>query len=275
MKLTYSEIFSILGEYICAHQKDLAEYTFLTNEKHKAVKSAIADGDRKLASDLFGDLQDYSYKQFRKIFDSHVDYLWKLFEDRSVNKIRVCIKVIVREKTIATLYRKPESERGDMPFILSENTAFYEILNDGIKSYLCNDIPAAVEKDEYINNRIDRTKVLEYLEKKFLSTEEEERGWRECWIGKEIEATECYKSTLVVPMSLRTENLSTDFKEHLKIVPEATRAIFGFLCLDNIQRNFFEEENDINIAYIFADMLSLYLIHQLNLTEYSSDMKTL
>lgn len=46
------------------------------------------------------------------------------------------------------------------------------------------------------------------------------------------------------------------------------RTIFGYLCFDHVEEEFFTEV-DIDIGYIFADMLSLYFIARATYTELS------
>jgi hypothetical protein len=51
-------------------------------------------------------------------------------------------------------------------------------------------------------------------------------------------------------------------------VPDFTRLIFGFLCFDHRERNYFEK-NDVAIGYIFADIMSLYFFRTWTLTRLS------
>ena len=50
------------------------------------------------------------------------------------------------------------------------------------------------------------------------------------------------------------------------------RAIFGYLCFDHVDVGFFKDE-DIELGYIFADILSLYFIARATYTDFSDTYK--
>jgi hypothetical protein len=64
------------------------------------------------------------------------------------------------------------------------------------------------------------------------------------------------------------KRLSEEFKTRFKFNSDPKRC-FGFLCLDHQHAKYFNEEEDIDIAYIYADMISLYLMTRLSYTTYS------
>lgn len=73
-------------------------------------------------------------------------------------------------------------------------------------------------------------------------------------------------------MTLLGNTLVPEFKTKFKIEEiesKNDRAIYGFLCFDNHKSNYFIEDIDVSIGYIFADILSLYLIERLRYTKYS------
>ena len=69
-------------------------------------------------------------------------------------------------------------------------------------------------------------------------------------------------------MTLWNNSLSDSFKDLINI-SNIERSIFGFLCLDHPESGYFQEEKDVNVGYIIADLLSLYLINRLNYTDNS------
>lgn len=77
----------------------------------------------------------------------------------------------------------------------------------------------------------------------------------------------CYKSTLVIPISVVTRELPKDFSKNFNI--SGDRIAFGFLCLDHENVDFFKDR-DIDTGYIFADLISLYLVDWLKCNVYSS-----
>ena len=254
----------------------LSQYCFLANEKHKELKNILSKPEVFNIEDLgmsYIQLDEYLYEDFGKAFDKNTNKLFDFFALRNQIKPRACIKIIVSGELVV-LYRNPEFEINNDKCVLQDNTAFLEI-SKGKSYYLSNDIPADIKNKRYINKRISRDKVLEYLDGK--------RDWESCWEPIKVQKGEVhelisspsethYKSTMVIPMSLRTQDIDVEFKKHFsltKVPIERERIIFGFLCLDHQDTNFFEPEIDKLVGYIFADLLSLYLIQQLTHTEYS------
>ena len=147
----------------------------------------------------------------------------------------------------------------------------------GDKHYLCNNIPKALSEGNYKNARLDKDAFEEQLEK-FPTGDMSDDEWVRCWHklsflrkGEKVfpPIQMCYRSTLVIPMSLLTKNLRQEFIEHFKVDSDAERIVFGFLCFDHPEAGFFED-SDVHFGYIVADFLSLYLIQQLLYTDYSS-----
>ena len=92
--------------------------------------------------------------------------------------------------------------------------------------------------------------------------------WRSLWIGAEEEENfkSAYRSTLIVPITLINSTLSLDFcnfvKEHTNSKENSRhidRTILGFLCFDHVDPNYFNEDSDVDVGYMFADWLSLFL----------------
>jgi len=74
-------------------------------------------------------------------------------------------------------------------------------------------------------------------------------------------------------MTLVNNTLSVEFKNRFAIQEASLKTIYGFLCLDSHVLNFFNKNQDISIGYMFADLLSLYLINKLIYTTHSSTYK--
>jgi hypothetical protein len=69
---------------------------------------------------------------------------------------------------------------------------------------------------------------------------------------------------------MNNKEFDIDFKTNFfEKIPEGSRAIWGFLCLDHPEVNFFRKSDDVIIGYIFADIMSLYFIANFVHTEIS------
>ena len=94
-----------------------------------------------------------------------------------------------------------------------------------------------------------------------------DENWVKCWRGNKDElkttATEdhqnCYKSTLIIPLTLWGNKLGPRFKNKIRM-KDIGRTIFGYLCLDHISTDYFNSVLDVDSGYVYADILSLYLL---------------
>jgi len=172
---------------------------------------------------------------------------------------------------------------------VSANTGFNHVYTTS-EPYLCNDIPKAVSLGKYKNPRLNDIDAREYYKEFESSGKHDDYKWALSWndliydddTKNKIPENEkrppqeaCYMSTMIIPMTLlNNEGLSDEFREHFHIPrpPGGTsksRAIWGFLCFDHVDTDYFVEKLDIPVGYIFADMLSLILINRLNYVTYS------
>jgi hypothetical protein len=84
---------------------------------------------------------------------------------------------------------------------------------------------------------------------------------------------------MIIPMTLlNNTDLSEAFREHFHIPQppksgEINRAIYGFLCFDHIDTDYFVEDIDVPAGYIFADMISFFFFNRLNYVTYSDTLR--
>jgi hypothetical protein len=298
------EILSLLKEYICESQLYLSQYSHSASEKHKNLKELqlkilsrswekekSLDKKRLFKEKLWHsilDLESFLEGEFTHIFESSCEYIDQYFSGRSSYPVRVCIKVLAKGKIVTLLRRGKGRPLRDTSFDACLNSAFAEI-SKGKKHYICSDIPQYADlnnssKDvSYQNARIDPEKVSQYNQSQASSNKVDgyDEEWARCWIPaskigadsseqESLDLETCYKSTLVVPMSLVVKSLNEDFIHQFEVEDSQERVIFGFLCLDHCNKNFFLKDPDPLFSYVVADILSLYIIEQLKYTKYSS-----
>jgi hypothetical protein len=151
---------------------------------------------------------------------------------------------------------------------IDANTGFQRVRDTGV-SCLINNVPKAALQGTYKNPRFDNDKIAALRQRIPANSWEVEAGlshdaWVECWSDYKEgdDARQFYRSTLIVPLTLLNSNLSSDFlfsilAEHSnERVEHFARTFVGFLCLDHVDVNYFNED-DIKIAYIFADLLTV------------------
>jgi len=187
-------------------------------------------------------------------------------------KPRICVKTAFEGK-IVDLFRDCGPTMSNS-FPSDQNTGFDSTIKDG-KHFVCNDIPKVAKKGLYLNTRLDSRHVADYkiptwfgkhICSRFSDEPHADTEWEKCWdVGSPSnpKPETCYKSTLIIPMTLRGADVSRDLREILHLDATHEKSTFGYLCFDHRQTGFFREA-DIDVGYFFADMLSLYMINHKN-----------
>ncbi len=250
---------------------------------HKKVKDGVRNVDRKSLEQKCNKLRFTLYNELagkEGIYDICSEHIQKYFSKRSDFNVRICIKAQDKDGFFYDYYRynapqSPKKCRSD------QNTGINEIVKMG-RYYLCNNIPNDVKNEEYKNPRLNgkdaRQHMLKYGEIR------DQKTWKNYWYrfndqGEKVFFDESsYMSTLIIPMTLlNNKNLDENFRSHFKIPvkseDENHRAIYALLCLDHVESNFFIEELDATVGYIFADIMSLYLISYLMYVDFSGTFK--
>lgn len=262
---------------ICYNQGECIQYNFLAGELHKSVKDSLRESNRNVATlhKLCDRLEYFLNRNLGRISQENFRLLKLYFRGRHNVEPRVCVKgnherdgkyyivPIVRDKEV--------NYWSDYP--LEENSGFLHVKNHGTY-FLCNDIPkqiGTVGSDGYRNARIDTDLAREYYKERRLepaaSRDQDfqyDEAWIKCWkkTSDSLEPQSCYKSAIIIPMTLWNNNLDPSFLKvmSIKANTDLSRSIFGYLCFDHVQENYFNDGIDVDVGYIFADILSLYVI---------------
>lgn len=270
-------------EFICYNQGEYAQYNFLVSLRHQALKEALPKGNKTDIKAKLDSLDKFVFERAEASFISSFDIIKKCFVGRHEKLPRVCVKLHDDKKNIVDFCRDRQ-DYSNKPYHISVNTGFDEVYKTGL-AYTNNDIPKGARDGLYKNPRLHHGSVKNYFRTMKFTVKgafEFDKAWIDCWnptTEEDYETTSppesCYKSTLIVPMTLLNNNLSEEFKGHFKIdkkqvvaVDRDPRAIWGYLCFDHPATDYFIEDDEA-LGYIFADTLSLYLITQLTYTEYS------
>lgn len=284
-----------LKEILCYNQAKIMGYSHEIDETHKALKEIHRKASLRPGGPSDQDLIDLGplvehlsvgmLESFREITSENFKYLHQFYAARDFgnSKPRFCVKTTYKDQgefKILTAAR----DRGlsnEPLYSATDNTAFTQIINNN-GYYLCNNIPLEMKLGNYKNSRINYTDVQAYYKppSKYknlryrYSNQLKDSEWRRNWHAitsltgpPERPPVElCYKSTLVIPISVVTRELPSDFSKNFNI--SGDRIAFGFLCLDHENIDFFKDK-DVTIGYIFADLISLYLVDWLKCTVYS------
>ena len=264
---------------VCKLQGAFAEYTVLAACYHKTMRELweVSHRPSKALEEARDRLYSYLYLEFLKACRVCAGQVEDYYRGRAMTLPRFCVK-LPYEGMLVDAYRDGSFEKHSVQ--PAANSAFNYVQETG-RHYLSNDVLHEVFTPRgYSNPRLHvegvranyhalfhgqnlkQRRTHEYYKK-----EETDPQWESFW--KTPSGTirpgprSCYKSTLVVPMTLINADLSPEFLNLLldPNVSKFEKLNFGFVCFDHPHAGFFNE-NDTAFAYIMADFLSLFLVTQ-------------
>lgn len=281
-----------IRDFMCMHQGEFVQYAFLASEYHREFKEEY--NEKTPNQEKIGLAKDKLLSHLNENFASAVqdsfEHMQKYFNGRHIKSPRICLKANYdpkNEKKIITLFREKHKSVGyNSDCAVGENTGFLSVKENG-RYYICQDICADAQKGNYKNPRLLKNAVDIYIEPGWLGKKKsiksngffKDDAWQNCWAPNFSEGVsvtpdyrDCYKSTLIIPLTLRNNSLKKTFIEAFNM-EDVDRTIFGYLCFDHIEKNYFDRMLDVDFGYIFADILSLYLIARFTYTIRSRTFK--
>lgn len=299
-KERHEHLSTSIKKHICELQGQLAEYFFLGGEHHKNLRMAVQDYKaavtekqhskltraesrdirskradvKKRLGELESFLKNGQAKACKTTFDSLSSYFLPRKKENYFEP-RFCIK-LVKGGNVFAFSRSTGSGSKQQPMkdAIESNSGFKYIAETG-NFYFCNDIPSAAKQLSYMNPRLRSEAVGSYENsllwkiKHLFSFSEPcpDMAWVNCWNanidnGQVPHPEQCYKSTLIVPMTLKHDQVSGHFWDMFngKSNGNFEKGSFGFLCLDCHEKDFFERDIDSRVGYVFADLLSLFFV---------------
>lgn len=282
---------------VCLNQGAYIEFSYLAHERHRELRELCErlrqitpSGSLSNSTELLErtkSLLSFVDLRFKSVALQNFELIREHYYGRSEVMPRVCIKGNWerhprRQKTVAPIIRDDGSTANDLTYLTDDNTGFKEVIDEG-RYYNNPDIARAALLRRYRNPRLNELALAKLRGRLDLSSIESGRGlkadeWLKCWVDwkKDADPRRFYRSTLIVPMTLRNNNLSQEFRDQLSVrvpqfkITEYDRSILGFVCLDHPQAGFFNSDEDVALGYIVADQLSLYTFTRVVLTTLSS-----
>ena len=169
-----------------------------------------------------------------------------------------------------------------------ENSAFKYIFDrvnhHADVSYISNDIISETAQGLYYNKRIDKNctekyweehekddHIIKHLWRKSINKLNKLSGmeiehinlkWFHCWSGYNNlvpHIDDCYQSTLVLPITMKTSLITAELRMSLNIKPETNVLILGFLCVDHPEKGFFKDDDDTSaMKNIIKDLSTVF-----------------
>ncbi|WP_320174484.1 hypothetical protein [Maridesulfovibrio sp.] len=266
---------------ICYNQGELTQYFYLASHFHRELKNEVYSStvDLERIQILLDNLISFLNVKFAEAVNENFSHLAGFYKNRANEEPRICLKSTY-DNQIVDLFRN-DATTYNTKYECSSNTGFEYVKKNGTY-YFCNDIPEKAQKGLYINPRLDSAKIHQYsgLQKKgptklTIIKTNIDNEWINCWKNSSNESRDgiksCYKSTIIIPLTLKNSSMSDIFLDLTNLDHEG-RTIYGFLCFDHINTDYFCID-DIDLGYIFADLISLYMIARKNFTERSATYK--
>lgn len=279
-KKAKDKVILAISKAVCYNQGAFVQYYFLASERHRALKEFMQTSplprDRQTVKRLTSELINFLNTEFHRSAFANFDLIHSYFSGRHSTDPRICIKGAFRSEekdTIVSVFRdRKVGYISDAD--VKANTGFYRIKSTG-RYFIQNNIPEAACRGQYENPRLDVAKVKKYYSPSMFHGPRKSKlsadSWAACWKDSadgSPDTTSYYKSTLIIPMTLWNNKLADTFKSLIH-VQDMERTIFGFLCFDHVEPNYFKEDEDVSVGYVFADLLSLYLFARAIYTEIS------
>ena len=245
-----------IREFICYHQKQIMKFEYTLSELHRKLKDLLKEENHNIENlnIAYDELTFNSFLLMQEIFQESNDFILNTL-GRKDDNLRFIIKLVDHE-SVVDIYRNHEINVLFHESDYLNNTAFSKIIQDNAKFYLNNNLEESFRNEKYKNPRL-----------------QENLLWEESWknYSDEKVSDNYYNSTLVMPMAITNSGVDEDslfYKKYFKAqnqgkVSSSTRAIWGFVCFDTKQKDYFTEE-DIELAYIITDILSLYIVFYYN-----------
>ncbi len=292
-----SALTEIARKAVSLNQGAFLDFSHLAHERHRQLRLTLDRApplvdpqfQARLKTDFDG-LISFMDKRFAAVATHNFNLLKQHFAGRSHIGPRMCIMGIWQGQGSPACVR-PIIRDGlvhyDGAAEAADNTGFDNVLKFGT-FYLNNNIVKTALSGEYRNPRFDYDAIRAY--QRLLAPADLERPpsappgeWRSFWkdATANADARDFYRSTLIVPLTLRNENLSDEFNRSLATrfarhtgegaaISAHTQSILGFLCFDHPTIDYFHREHDVNTAYVFASLLSMYLLERITLTTLSA-----
>lgn len=267
-----NEVSEIIQTSICDHQRFIIEFIIRLADLSYDLKGrrSLIKLERGL-SDLF----IYFRQSSIDICTNSGNKLEQYFQLDGRHPPRFIVKGLRQsDKHIIDYYRHNcDALPATYSFEAKENTAFQRVNKDQ-KFYFSNNIPeeakSTVPTKKYINKRLIKDEVenynlclvdknLKYNSHEKYASELRDTSWEKCWLGYDETLPSYrsfYKSTLVIPISISHIDIQT--KQSLSIDGNYDRAIFGYLCFDDVCAEYFNFPMDRSVGYVFSKILSLY-----------------
>ena len=279
---------------LCNFQLRYTNYHFMASRKHKDFKESFTknpDNSKYHYNEMIQFIEMSMPKLCGDLAESIREYFALTHRHREAPRVSIYL-VDDKDNLVDIIMIPRDKNMNNTPKRIENNTCFMYVCAEGTP-YLTNNLPKIARKDksllhegldvekiknEYKPKLIDK-KLIARFRNNFFRYSKLDEEWNNMSDNKNT-IQFLYKSHLVVPITYRmhadAKRLDSHMVKTLQL-RESGRSILGFICVDHPATYYFDnghvksyENIDINIMYVFADMLSLIFVTWLMYTTGSS-----
>ena len=278
-----------LRKCICEFQLEYTNYQFLASRLHRDFKETFANNPDNSHKE-YKYLMDFVEKGFKKLCGDQAEYIQNYFHLTHLTrkKPRVGIHAVSDDDDVLDIIMLPSGEMGTTKKI-DEYSVFIEVFSTGLP-YLNNNLPKSAKKQEDFKHKglniesirkryrlkIKDCKLISRWRNNLFNGVAEDHDWAKMSTNSNASRNGLHKSHLVVPITFRAHaekgRLDDSMVEILQLRDDG-RSILGFVCIDHPLTYYFDDKQpdsydniDINIIYMYADMISLLFVTALMYT---------
>ena len=279
--MKFSSMIPLLKDAICYFQGDIIKYISEAHDAHEELVKELNDiaptdvKDNKTLLRIKNKLNDVLDDGLLAASTTAYSLLEKYFRDvrRKKQLPRICLKLNHQSNNSLVVYTHSRNNKKnasfDSPCMISENSAFSHIEMHG-NAYFCNNIVEKIKNGDYKNPRLNTSRGKNI---NVVLLQNDDSAWKSRWLDPTGDMSSCYRSTMVIPLTLVNNNLPNSFWKNLRnkvpgTLPIKTgvdsltslkRTVFGYLGFDSTHTDYFCEKQDISMSYCLADFLCIYL----------------
>ncbi len=287
-----------LRESICEFQLGFSNYLYSCAERHKEFKNALSENvsENKIRK-AYSELDNEAVNGFSRVAGKCFSFMTGYFNISRPSKTesaRISIHIYNYETSQITRLFPIDTVNTPVTRSISDVTGFRYVDENGTP-YLCNHTPKEVLRNhdyhynaldiagirkEYRLCRFKDSMVISRLRRNIFKREWRDKEWGRLMNPKQTPSFQYFKSHLIIPITF-TKHLNHGQLEpsliQLLNLQEDRRSILGYIVIDHPGTYYFDnnrDENiDVNVMYIYADMISMMILVLKNFTECSESVR--
>ncbi len=298
---TVPKITEIIRRKVCKFQFEYANYQVLTSRLHREFKKSFeagkADTDEK-----YKELERHVEEHYKRLCAQIIEYIQEYFALTHLCKDQPRVGILQADdctpKGVTSIKMSNTNDHDDNKYkTIDEYPVLKKIEEDGCP-VLINDLPKLIKKDDKYkydkHHGIDVDKIRTGYRRRHRDKILVSRLWHNLWKknykpdkkwidksgGDSEDYLSTYKSILAVPVTFREHAIGHTLESkiiRLLKMPKDGRAILGIIYIENADTYYFDDPDpkcfyniDVNVMYVFADLLSLIVLTRLMYIEGSS-----